>query len=66
MLPSADQIEQEGRKSILQCMVEKEEWSVLNDYDGLAQSLSKQECLNGFMMLPCHFPPTFKATRQDG
>mmetsp|Transcript_32150 Transcript_32150/g.48737 ORF Transcript_32150/g.48737 Transcript_32150/m.48737 type:complete len:91 (+) Transcript_32150:1803-2075(+) len=43
-------------------MVEKEEWSVLNDYDGLGQSLSKQECLNGFMMLPCRFPPTFKVS----
>jgi len=39
---------------------------VLNDYDGLGQALTKKECLDGFMMLPCHVPPTFKATRQDG
>uniref|UniRef100_A0A7S2END7 Inositol polyphosphate-related phosphatase domain-containing protein n=1 Tax=Ditylum brightwellii TaxID=49249 RepID=A0A7S2END7_9STRA len=65
VLPEKE-IDQEEHKRIVRDMVEKEEWSALNDYDELGQALTKKECLNGFMTLPCHFPPTFKVTRQDG
>eukprot|EP00957_Ditylum_brightwellii_P154742 11777682-Ditylum_brightwellii.AAC.1 len=59
VLPEKE-IDQEEHKRIVRDMVEKEEWSALNDYDELGQALTKKECLNGFMTLPCHFPPTFK------
>eukprot|EP00565_Helicotheca_tamesis_P005992 CAMPEP_0185734124 /NCGR_PEP_ID=MMETSP1171-20130828/21503_1 /TAXON_ID=374046 /ORGANISM="Helicotheca tamensis, Strain CCMP826" /LENGTH=633 /DNA_ID=CAMNT_0028404037 /DNA_START=30 /DNA_END=1931 /DNA_ORIENTATION=- len=66
VLPNADNMEGAEHRETVRGMVEREEWRALNDADELGQALRKKECLNGFVTLPCLFPPTFKVMRQGG
>jgi hypothetical protein len=47
-------------------IVERRDWRILNQYDELQKSLTKQLCLAGFQTAYCNFPPTFKVGRQEG